>query len=207
VSDQKQPLQNQRWPHLEDRYGKAGPQLPGSGNILIGLGANFPGPWGKPRKTLLHALRQLDSGNISVRAVSAFYKTEAIGQTQQAAYRNAVVLIDTSLPAPALLRRLKQIERAAGRRGGRPWGARTLDLDILDYKGLIVNWPKGHRHQRARPGSLVLPHALLHERPFVLRPLLDLAPNWRHPAFKVNAKALWERLANHKEGRILKRLS
>ena len=51
---------------------------------------------------------------------------------------------DTSLPAPALLRRLKQIEREAGRRGGRPWGARTLDLDILDYKGLMVNWPKGN---------------------------------------------------------------
>jgi 2-amino-4-hydroxy-6-hydroxymethyldihydropteridine diphosphokinase len=181
--------------------------LPGSGNVLIGLGANFPGPWGKPRKTLLHALKQLDSGNISVRAVSEFYETEAIGQTRQPAYRNAVALIDTSLPAPALLRRLKQIEREAGRRGGRPWGARTLDLDILDYKGLMVNWPKGHWRQRAEPGSLVLPHALLHERPFVIRPLLDVAPNWRHPALKVNAKALWERLANRKEGRVLKRLS
>jgi 2-amino-4-hydroxy-6-hydroxymethyldihydropteridine diphosphokinase len=181
--------------------------LPGSGNVLIGLGANFPGPWGKPRKTLLHALKQLDSGNISVRAVSEFYETEAIGQTRQPAYRNAVALIDTSLPAPALLRRLKQIEREAGRRGGRPWGARTLDLDILDYKGLMVNWPKGHWRQRAEPGSLVLPHALLHERPFVIRPLLDVAPNWRHPALKVNAKALWERLANRKGGRVLKRLS
>ena len=181
--------------------------MPGSGNVLIGLGANFPGPWGKPRKTLRHALKQLDSGNISVRAVSEFYETEAIGQTRQPAYRNAVALIDTSLPAPALLRRLKQIEREAGRRGGRPWGARTLDLDILDYKGLMVNWPKGHWRQRAEPGSLVLPHALLHERPFVIRPLLDVAPNWRHPALKVNAKALWERLANRKEGRVLKRLS
>ena len=181
--------------------------MPGSGKVLIGLGANFPGPWGKPRKTLLHALKQLDSGNISVRAVSEFYKTQAIGQTQQSAYRNAVALIETSLPAPALLRRLKQIERAAGRRGGRPWGARTLDLDILDYKGLMVNWPKRRWRQRAEPGSLMLPHALLHERPFVLRPLLDVAPNWRHPALMVNAKALWERLANRKEGQVLKRLS
>ncbi len=53
----------------------------------------------------------------------------------------------------------------------------------------------------------MLPHAFLHERPFVLRPLLDVAPNWRHPALKVNAKALWARLANLKEGRVLKRLS
>lgn len=182
--------------------------MPTNGNVLIGLGSNFSGPWGKPRKTLKQALKELDRGNISVRAVSEFYKTEAIGQTRQPAYRNAVALINTSLPAPALLRRLKQIEREAGRRGGRPWGARTLDLDILDYKGLMVNWPKGpSRRQRAMPGSLVLPHAFLHERPFVLRPLLDVAPNWRHPGLKVTAKALWARLANLKEGRVLKRLS
>ena len=181
--------------------------MPARGNVLIGLGSNFPGPWGKPRKTLKHALKELDRGNISVRAVSEFYETEAIGQTRQPAYRNAVALIETSLPAPALLRRLKQIEREAGRRGGRPWGARTLDLDILDYKGLMVNWPKGPNRQRAMPGSLGLPHASLHERPFVLRPLLDVAPNWRHPALKVNAKALWARLANLREGRVLKRLS
>ena len=181
--------------------------MPARGNVLIGLGSNFPGPWGKPRKTLKHALKELDRGNISVRAVSEFYETEAIGQTRQPAYRNAVALIETSLPAPALLRRLKQIEREAGRRGGRPWGARTLDLDILDYKGLMVNWPKGPNRQRAMPGSLGLPHAALHERPFVLRPLLDVAPNWRHPALKVNAKALWARLANRKEGRVLRRLS
>lgn len=181
--------------------------MPARGNVLIGLGSNFPGPWGKPRKTLKHALKELDRGNISVRAVSEVYKTEAIGQTRQPAYRNAVALISTSLPAPALLRRLKQIEREAGRRGGRPWGARTLDLDILDYKGLTVNWPMGSSRQRPMSGSLVLPHGSLQERPFVLRPLLDVAPNWRHPALKVSAKALWARLANRKEGRVLKRLS
>ena len=181
--------------------------MPARGNVLIGLGSNFPGPWGKPGKALKHALKQLDGGNISVCAVSGVYKTEAIGQTRQPAYRNAVALIETSIPAPALLRRLKQIEREAGRRGGRPWGARTLDLDILDYKGLMVNWPKTRRRQRAMPGSLILPHALLHERPFVLLPLLDVAPNWRHPALKVTAKALWARLADDKEGRVLKRLS
>ena len=181
--------------------------MPGRGNVLIGLGSNFPGPWGKPRKTLKHALKELDGGNVSVVAISEFYKTQAIGQTRQPAYRNAVALVDTSLPAPALLRRLKQIEREAGRRGGRPWGARTLDLDILDYKGLMVNWPKGQRRGRAMPGSLVLPHASLQERPFVLRPLLDVAPNWRHPGLKVKAKALWGQLANRKEGRVLERLS
>jgi 2-amino-4-hydroxy-6-hydroxymethyldihydropteridine diphosphokinase len=156
---------------------------------------------------LKHALKELDGGNISVVAVSDFYKTQAIGQTQQPAYRNAVALIATSLPAPALLRRLKQIERKAGRRGGRPWGARTLDLDILDYKGLMVNWAKAQRRGRAVSGSLVLPHTGLQERPFVLRPLLDVAPNWRHPGLKVTAKALWSQLSNRKEGRVLKRLS
>jgi 2-amino-4-hydroxy-6-hydroxymethyldihydropteridine diphosphokinase len=156
---------------------------------------------------LRHAIRTLDGGNISVVAVSDIYKTKAIGQTQQPAYSNAVALIATSLPAPALLRRLKQIEREAGRRGGRPWGARTLDLDILDYKGLVRNWPLGLSKQPSRTGSLVLPHAFLQERPFVLRPLLDVAPNWRHPGLKMNARTLWKRLANRKEGQVLKRVS
>jgi 2-amino-4-hydroxy-6-hydroxymethyldihydropteridine diphosphokinase len=100
---------------------------------------------------------------------------------------------------------LKQIERRAGRRGGRPWGPRTLDIDIVDYAGLVTHWRKG-RGAFGRPRPLVLPHPLAHERPFVLKPLLDIAPDWRHPALKRSARELWRAAARGREGRVIKRL-
>ena len=106
------------------------------------------------------------------------------------------------LPAPSLLRLLKEIERQSGRRGGRPWGARTLDLDIIDYKGLIMGRSKARKgvpRERVRP--LVLPHPQLENRPFVLKPLLDVAPNWRHPVTKTSAKELWRRVEEARAGK------
>ncbi|MGA8689615.1 MAG: 2-amino-4-hydroxy-6-hydroxymethyldihydropteridine diphosphokinase [Methyloceanibacter sp.] len=184
------------------------PQSASRGKVLVGLGANSPGPWGKPARTLRRALRELEQAGVTIQAVSDTYETAAMGQTRQRPYRNAVALITTSLPAPALLRLLKQIEARAGRRGGRPWGERTLDLDILDYKGLRLNWAGRRRvapRQRALP--LVLPHPQLDLRPFVLRPLLDVAPNWRHPVLQLGARELWRRASKVGQGRVLRRVS
>lgn len=184
------------------------PQSVSQGKVLLGLGANYPGRWGRPAATLRRALRELERARVSVEAVSELYETAAMGQPRQQPYLNAVVLAATSLPAPALLRLLKQIEARAGRRGGRPWGQRTLDLDILDYKGLRMNWTgpaRGIPNVGVRP--LVLPHPELDRRPFVLKPLLDVAPNWRHPVLKVSAGELWRRVPKQGRGRVLRRVS
>ncbi len=102
---------------------------------------------------------------MTVEAVSDLYETAAMGQPRQPPYLNAVALLSTSLPAPALLRLLKQIEAHAGRRGGRPWGARTLDLDILDYKGLAPELVEAQtRPARSTATPLVLPHPELDQR-------------------------------------------
>jgi 2-amino-4-hydroxy-6-hydroxymethyldihydropteridine diphosphokinase len=181
-------------------------QSNGHGKVLVGLGANCPGPWGTPAKTLQRALREIEQRGITVKAVSDLYETAAMGAARQPPYVNQVVLLATSLPAPALLRLLKQIEMGAGRRGGRPWGQRTLDLDIIDYKGLKMNWSRGTKgmpRERIRP--LVLPHPQLELRPFVLKPLLDIVPNWRHPVLKLSASTLWRRLRNRGQGSVLKR--
>lgn len=181
-------------------------QSNGHGKVLVGLGANCPGPWGTPAKTLHRALRELEQRRVIVEAVSDLFETTAMGAARQPPYVNQVALLTTSLPAPALLRLLKQIEARAGRRGGRPWGMRTLDLDIIDYKGLKMNWSRGARgmpRERVRP--LVLPHPRLEQRPFVLKPLLDIAPNWRHPVLKLSASELWRRLPNRGQGSVLKR--
>ena len=175
--------------------------------ILVGLGANHPGPSGPPRNTVERALAQLDEKGVRVRAVSRFYETAAVGRAGQPRYVNAAAVIETAMPPEALLRRLKQIERAAGRRGGSPWGPRTLDLDILDYNGRVQNW-RGMVPRFARAGRrpLILPHPWIESRPFVLRPLLDVAPDWRHPVTRKSARSLWRRLAQGREGQVLRTL-
>jgi 2-amino-4-hydroxy-6-hydroxymethyldihydropteridine diphosphokinase len=177
------------------------------GKIVLALGANCPGPWGTSAETIAHALGEIERANIEVNAVSPLYETEAIGRARQPAYVNAVALIDTSLPPEALLRVLKEIERKAGRRGGSPWGPRTLDIDIIDYRGLVRNW-RGRQPEFTRPGRrpLVLPHPFAHERPFVLRPLLDVAPDWRHPVLKERARSLWREAQSRGEGKVIGRL-
>ena len=182
-------------------------QLLAHGNILIALGANCPGPWGTAAETIAHALSEIERVNIKVRSVSQFYETKAVGRARQPAYVNAVSLIDTSLPPEALLRVLKAIEHKASRRGGRPWGPRTLDIDIIDYRGLIRYW-RGQQPKfvAAGPRPLVLPHPLAHVRPFVLRPLLDVAGDWRHPVLKASARELWQEGRGRGEGRVVRRL-
>lgn len=174
---------------------------------LVALGANAPGPWGSPAETIARALEELDAAGITVDAISQFYETAAVGRAGQPAYVNAVASIKTAMPPEALLRRLKQIERAAGRRGGSPWGPRTLDLDILDYKGRVRHWRDGSpRFARAGRRPLVLPHPWVEKRPFVLRPLLDVAPDWRHPVTKRTARELWRAVAGNHEGQVMRAL-
>jgi 2-amino-4-hydroxy-6-hydroxymethyldihydropteridine diphosphokinase len=182
-------------------------QLLARGNILVALGANCPGPWGTAAETIAHALSEIERANIKVRSVSQFYETKAVGRARQPAYVNAVALIDTSLPPEALLRVLKAIERKAGRRGGRPWGPRKLDIDIIDYRGLIRYW-RGQQPEfvAAGPRPMVFPHPLAHVRPFVLRPLLDVAADWRHPVLKASARELWQEERGRGEGRVIRRL-
>jgi 2-amino-4-hydroxy-6-hydroxymethyldihydropteridine diphosphokinase len=175
--------------------------------VVVGLGANSPGAWGTPAATIAHALGEIERLNIAVLAVSPLYETAAVGNTCQPPYLNAVAVLDTSLSPDALLRVLKEIERRSGRRGGRPWGPRSLDIDIVDYRGLVRHWRGGHADfKRAGPRPLVLPHPLAHQRPFVLRPLLDIAPGWRHPVLGLSARELWRRASRHGQGRVLKRL-
>ena len=183
------------------------PQSLAHGKIVVGLGANSPGAWGTPAKTIAQALGEIERSGIAVVAVSPLYQTAAVGNAHQPPYTNAVAVLVTSLSPDALLRVLKDIERRSGRRGGRPWGPRSLDIDIVDYRGLVRHWRGGHAaFDRARPRPLILPHPLAHERPFVLKPLLDIAPSWRHPTLGMSARELWRRVSGHGQGRVLKRL-
>ena len=175
--------------------------------VLVGLGSSCPGPWGTPAETIARAIEELRDARVTVTSVSPLYETAAVGRAGQPSYVNAVAAIDTAAPPEALLRRLKAIERASGRRGGSPWGPRTLDVDILDYKGLVRHW-RGKQPRFARAGArpLVLPHPWIEKRPFVLRPLLDVAPGWRHPVTHRSAQEVWRSVARSRGGQVIRRL-
>ena len=129
----------------------------------VGLGANL----GRPQQTLEQALMALDAlARTSVAAVSPAYWTEPWGVTDQPAFLNAVACLKTEQPPRELLRLMLAIESGLGRhRDGVRWGPRELDLDLLLFDQQIIETP-----------DLTLPHPRLHQRAFVLVPLVDLAP-------------------------------
>lgn len=173
--------------------------------ILIALGSNRSGVWGSPAATLKRAVKELaKTPGARILRQSRFYKTDGVGPGRPGTFVNSVVAIEAHCGPDALLRRLKMIERTAGPRSARRWGPRTLDLDILDYRGRVLDWPeKGRLKDAAIRTRLVLPHPLLHKRPFVLVPLIDAAPDWRHPVLYLSARQLWSRICNEHKGHII----
>ncbi len=150
--------------------------------VLIGLGANLPSAFGPPVASVKEAIRRLSAeGRIRASAVSQLYATEAVPASDQPDFVNAVAEIETDLSPEELLERLQDIERDFGRVRFERWEARPLDLDILDFNGIIL-----------RQAGLELPHPRMHERRFVLVPLLDVAPKWRHPKTGKSIGALLE---------------
>lgn len=137
----------------------------------IGLGANLPSVAGAPAETITAAIERLaEYGRVMAR--SGFYRTAPVGYVDQPAFVNATVLLETELRPLTLLEALLGIERSFGRdrTAGPPKGPRTLDLDLLLYDDLVLDEPE-----------LTLPHPAMHERRFVLAPLAEIAPEWRHP--------------------------
>ena len=145
--------------------------------ILIGLGGNRVG--GEANgvvATLQQSVALFPAHGIEPRRCSSWYRSAPVGDVPQESYVNGVALVATLLPPLRLLAALQRIEKAfARRRRGEPrWGARSLDLDLLAYGDLI--YPP-----RIHGGRLILPHPEMHRRAFVLAPLLELLPDWRHP--------------------------
>ena len=149
--------------------------------ILLALGSNIPGPWGSPHETILQALGELNRFPLRLKNASPLLITKPFGMLNQPDFVNAVAVIETCLPPQILLRKLHMIERAAGRKRRRRWGPRTLDIDLLDYHGQLCD-QKGLVQK-----ALVLPHPGIPQRRFVLQPLQQVVPKWKHPTLRRNA--------------------
>jgi 2-amino-4-hydroxy-6-hydroxymethyldihydropteridine diphosphokinase len=156
--------------------------------ILVALGSNISGPWGSPRQTVLRAAKTLNEWPLRLTKLSTLIETMPFGIVNQRHFVNAVATIETALTADALLLRLHSIEKMAGRKRGRKWGPRTLDLDIIDYRG----------HRRGQGNitqkRMILPHPGIPKRYFVLAPIAEIAPRWRHPATRQTASVMISKL-------------
>lgn len=141
--------------------------------ILIGIGASLPGPDGAPpRATCAAAARRLAAlPGLRLAALSRWWMSAPLPPLPGAPwFVNGVARLEGEMSPGALLDALLAIEAEFGRTRPYPNAPRTLDLDLLDHHGLV----------RATP-RLTLPHPRMTGRAFVLRPLAEVAPDWRHP--------------------------
>ncbi len=157
----------------------------GRSTYVVAVGSNRCGRHGRPADEVAAAIARL-KGRVTAAPVVAS-RSLLPGQRD---YANTVALVATRAGPEKLLRRLKAIEARFGRRSGRSWGPRVIDLDIVLWSG--GRW--------ASPG-LIIPHPAFRERPFVLGPLLRLAPAWRDPISGLTIRQLARRLTRPRPGR------
>lgn len=140
--------------------------------ILIGIGANLSTPdFGPPKTACESALEEMENQGIKIEQRSRWYRSEPVPVSDQPWYINGVVALDTELPAKELLQALHEIETKFGRVRKVRNEARVIDLDLLAYGTLVSE----------AGDAPILPHPRLHERAFVVLPLIEIAPDWRHP--------------------------
>lgn len=145
--------------------------------VYLGLGSNL----GNKELNINSAIDLLASKAGIIRKVSSFYESEPWGFDSENTFKNLVLLLGTDLSPLALLNKIKEIEVQMGRvqKAAGFYTDRIIDIDILFYDSLIIHEP-----------DLIIPHPLLTERDFVLLPLIEIAPDLKHPVFGISARII-----------------
>jgi 2-amino-4-hydroxy-6-hydroxymethyldihydropteridine diphosphokinase len=165
--------------------------MPTTDLLLIALGSNQRHPdFGRPHDVLRAAIAALRAEGFQIIAQSRIITTIAVGPPQPN-YANgclAAIAPASLTTPPQVLEALQTIERRFGRRRRRRWTQRVLDLDLIGWGDRI--WPQARAALARRTSGLIVPHPLAHTRAFVMTPLVDVAPNWRHPLLGRTARQL-----------------
>jgi 2-amino-4-hydroxy-6-hydroxymethyldihydropteridine diphosphokinase len=166
---------------------------------IISLGANLPLGKMSPRKILLAAVQDLTLLMGEQCQVSRLFQTPCFPAGAGPDFVNAVLAVDTDLDPAELLSCLHDIEQRFSRIRKQRWGTRTLDLDLIAFGEKVLPDPAVHqrwrelpleRQMQEAPEQLILPHPRMQDRAFVLVPLCDICPEWRHPILGKTAAEL-----------------
>jgi len=147
--------------------------------VIVALGSNLPGAHGSSAGLLEAAVASLSDAGMKVVERSNWWCSRAWPDPLQPEYLNGVAIVETTAPPGPLLRVLRAIEAQFGRQRASRNGARTLDLDLIAHGRTISD-----------DNGLTLPHPRAHDRLFVMGPLAEIAPNWRHPVLRRRAADL-----------------
>ncbi len=183
-----------------------------SGFALIAAGSNAPSVWGSPADTVRQGIALVaEALEVSPR-ISRFYQTPAFPPGSGPDFVNAAFVIRTVLPPHGVLKLLQAVEGAAVRERDVRWGPRTLDLDLIGFDDSVLpdaatvrKWMAlpPDRQRLDAPRDLILPHPRVQDRSFVLVPLADIAPEWRHPVLDRTVQELCNALPESEKKAVL----
>ena len=165
--------------------------------IFLGLGSNLSSKFGDRFTNINLAISFLEGYGIKVIKKSNFYETPSYPNKKNPKFINAVILIETILPPVDLMSVLIFIEERLERKRGKKNDSRTCDIDIIDYNSQILNL-------KFNNSELTLPHNELTKRNFILFPLQEISPNWKHPKTKEFIRDLLQKLSEDDKNSILK---
>ena len=165
--------------------------------IILGLGSNLHSSFGDRFKNIDLAISYLKFYKIKVLNISSFYETPSYPNNKNPRFINIVIEISTNLTPTNLVPILILIEEKLERKRNHKNDPRTCDIDIIDYKGQIINF-------KYKDLDFIVPHEKLIFRNFVLIPLKEILPNWRHPKTKESIDLIINRLSNKNKKSILK---
>ncbi|MBC7566983.1 MAG: 2-amino-4-hydroxy-6-hydroxymethyldihydropteridine diphosphokinase [Pedobacter sp.] len=148
--------------------------------VYLLLGSNM----GARLQLINEAIKNINSKIGEIEERSSVYETAPWGKTDQAGFLNIAIAINTLFTPLEVLNKALEIETQLGRIREEKWGARLIDIDIIFYGNDIVNIPN----------QLEIPHPEMHNRKFVLEPLVEITPNLQHPVFKKSISALLNEL-------------
>jgi len=165
--------------------------------IILSLGSNLPSTFGDRFDNLKFAMSMLNDYGIKIEKKSSFYESPSYPNKEQPKFINIIIVVNTKLPVVDLMSVLIFIEEKLERKRNKKNDPRTCDIDIIDYNKQVLNFKYKHF-------DLIVPHKAIASRNFVLFPLKEILPTWKHPKTKEIISSLIEKLPEEDRKSILK---